>query len=108
MDGAVCCLDPGLDGQRGFSIDGGHAKEGNYPHPEYCAGAAYEDGAAGTDYVTGTNLSCNSGCQSLERAHAAALLAALEGQLAEHVLHAFAEAANLHELGADREVQTAA
>ena len=39
---------------------------------------------------------------------AAALLAALEGQLAEHVLHAFAEAANLHELGADREVQTAA
>ena len=98
----------GLLGQNSFSIDGGHAKEGNYPHPEYCAGAAYEDGAAGTDYVTGTNLSCNSGCQSLERAHAAALLAALEGQLAEHVLHAFAEAANLHELGADREVQTAA
>ena len=39
---------------------------------------------------------------------AAALLAALEGQFAEHVPHAFAEAANLHELGADREVQTAA
>ena len=39
-DGAVLVDDAGLLGQHGLCIDGGHAEEGDDPHPEDGAGAA--------------------------------------------------------------------
>ena len=101
VDGAVSGLHPGLDGQRGFSIDGGHAEEGNDPHPEDGAGAAGEDGAGGADDVAGTHLSGNGGGQGLEGGHAALLSAALEPDVAKGLFHGLAEAADLHEAGAN-------
>ena len=85
VDGAVCCLDPGLDGQRGFGIDGGHAEEGDDPHPEDGAGAAGQNSAGGAYDVAGAYLSGNGGGQCLKGAHAAVMLFAVEGQIAEHL-----------------------
>ncbi len=45
VNGAVRRPDAGLDGQRGLCINGGHAEEGDDPHPENRAGAAGQDGA---------------------------------------------------------------
>ena len=44
--------------------------------------------------------------QSLEAGHTGLLLFTLQGQLAEDILHAFAECANLDELGLNAEEQT--
>jgi len=101
LDVAVLVHLAGVEGEGSLSVDGGHAQEGDDPHPEDGAGAAGEDGAGSADDVTGTDLSGNGGGQSLERGHAGGLLTAAQGQVAEDLLHAFAEAANLHELGAD-------
>ncbi len=48
----------------------------------------------------------DGGGQGLERRHAAGLLAAVEGQVAEHLAHTLAEEADLHKLGADGVPQT--
>lgn len=101
MDGAVCCLDPGLDGQRGFSIDGGHAEEGNDPHPEDGAGAAGQNSAGCAYDVAGAHLGGNGSGQCLEGAHAAVMLFAVEGQIAEHSAHTLTEAADLNKAGLD-------
>ena len=94
-------------GQHGFCVDGGHAQESDDPHPEDGAGAADQDSAGSTYDVAGTYLCGDGRGQSLEGAHAAALLTALEGQIAEDVFHAFAKAANLDELGLDGEPEAA-
>ena len=101
MDGAVCCLDPGLDGQCGFSVDGGHAEEGDDPHPEDGAGAAGQDGTGCAYDVAGAHLSGNGGGQRLKGAHAAVMLFAVEGQIAEDSAHTLTEAADLNEAGLD-------
>ena len=101
VDGAVCCLDPGLDGQRGFSIDGGHAEEGDDPHPEDGAGAAGQNSAGGAYDVAGAYLGGNGGGQCLKGAHAAVMLLAVEGQIAEHSAHTLTEAADLNKAGLD-------
>ena len=99
VDGAVLVDDPGLQSQGGLGVDGGHAVEGNDPHPEDSAGTAGEDGAGSADDVAGTYLGGNGGGQSLEGAHAPLLLTAPQGQVAKNLLHALAEAANLDEPG---------
>ena len=101
VDGAVCCLDPRLDGQCGFSVDGGHAEEGDDPHPEDGAGAAGQDGTGCAYDVAGAHLSGNGGGQCLKGAHAAVMLFAVEGQIAEDSAHTLAEAADLNEAGLD-------
>ena len=93
----------GLLRKDGFCVVGRHAQEGDEPHPENCARAADENGAACADDVARADLCGNSGSQGLERAHTAFLLAALKGKRAEEPSHAFAEAANLHEARANGE-----
>ena len=104
---AVLVYHTGLLGQHGLSIDGSHAEEGDDPHPEDGARAADQDRAACADDVAGAYLRCDGRCQRLEGAQAALLLFAEQGEVAEHAAHAFAEAADLHELCADREIQAA-
>ena len=99
VNGAVSGLHAGLDGQGGLGINGGHAEEGDDPHPEDGAGAAGEDGAGGADDVAGAHLGGDGGGQRLKGAHAAVVLLAVEGQVAEHLAHALAEAADLDEAG---------
>ena len=106
MDGAVLVHPAGLDGQGGLSIDGSHAEEGDDPHPEDGTGTTGEDGAGGAHDVAGAHLGGDGGGQGLERRHAAGLLAAVEGQVAEHLAHTLAEEADLHKLGADGVPQT--
>ena len=101
VNGAVLVNDTGLLGQGGFRVDSSHAEEGNDPHPEDGAGAAGEDGAGGADDVAGTHLSGNGGGQGLEGGHAALLSAALEPDVAKGLFHGLAEAADLHEAGAN-------
>ena len=91
-----------------FGVDGGHAEEGDEPHPEQDARATHQDGAAGADDVAGTHLSGHGGSQSLEGAHTAGLLAAPQGEAAKHAAHALAQAAHLDEAGPDAVVQAAA
>ena len=99
MDGAVLIHNAGLESQGGLRVDGGHAEEGDDPHPEDGAGAAGEDGAGSAHDVAGTHLGGDGGSQRLERAHTAVVLLAVQGQIAEDLFHAFAEAADLDEAG---------
>ena len=101
VDGAVLVNYAGLLGQGGLRVDGGHAEEGDEPHPKDGSGAAGEDGAGSAHDVSGTHLSGNGGGQSLEGGHAAFLGAALEAQAAKGFLHGLTEAAHLHEAGTD-------
>ena len=101
VNGAVRRPDAGLDGQRGLCINGGHAEEGDDPHPENRAGAAGQDGAGSAYNVAGTHLSGDSGGQRLKRTHAAVMLLAVQRQVAEHLPHSLAEAADLDKPGLD-------
>ena len=101
LDVAVRLNDTGLLGQGGFGIDGGHAEEGDDPHPEDSAGAAGQDRAGRADDVARADLSGDGGGERLERAHAAVMLLAAKRQVAEHTVPALFEAADLHEAGLD-------
>ena len=105
---AVGVYDTGLLCQNSLGIDGSHSEEGDYPHPKDCAGSAYENCAAGTDNVTGTDLRRDCSGQCLERAHAALVLIALEADVSEHLAPRFAEAADLNKSGLYREPESAA
>ena len=70
------------------------------------AGAADEDRAAGADDVAGADLRRDRRRQRLERAHAGLVLFTVETELAEEAPPALTEAAHLHELRADGEIQT--
>ncbi len=98
---AVLVYLAGLDGQSGLSVDGGHAEEGDDPHPEDGPRSAGEDGAGGAHDVAGAHLGGDGGGQGLEGAHAAGMLFAPQGQVAEYLPHALAEAAHLNEAGPD-------
>ena len=91
-----------------LGIDRRHAEERDDPHPEDCAGAADEDRAAGADDVAGADLRRDGRRQRLERTHAGFVLLAVEAELTEEAPPALAEAAHLHELRADGEIQTRA
>ena len=80
-----------------LGVDGCHAEEGDDPHPENSTGTADQNGAAGTDDVTRTDLCGNGGCQRLEGGKTVTAFFAL----AEHTAPAFAKAAYLHEAGLD-------
>ena len=105
VDGTVFQGDAGLLGQNGFGIDGGHAKEGDDPHPEDGAGTAGQDGAAGTHDVPCADLRGASRGERLEGTHATALFATVQAEFAEDVVQILAETANLHKIGADGEKQ---
>ena len=102
---AVCVNRAGFLGKDSLGVVGGHAQEGDDPHPEDCARAADEDCAASAYDVAGTDLGGDCGCHSLEGAHAALVLFAVQRKAAEHPLQAFAEAANLNEASTDGEEQ---
>ena len=99
--GAVGIRLPGLDGKGGFGIDGGHAEEGDEPHPENRAGAAGENRTGRAHNVAGAHLGGNSGGQGLEGTHALLVPPAPEGEVAEGLFHTLAEAADLDKAGAD-------
>ena len=101
MNGAVSGFHPGLDGQGGLGVNGGHTEESDDPHPEDGAGAAGQDGTGCAYDVAGAHLSGNGGGQCLKGAHAAVMLFAVEGQIAEDSAHTLAEAADLNEAGLD-------
>ena len=103
VHGAVGVDLAGLLSQDGLGVVGGHAQDGDEPHPEDGARAAHEDGTAGTHDVAGAHLGGNGGGKRLEGAHAALMLLAVEGEIAEHAAHTLAEAAELHTAGADGE-----
>ena len=105
LDAAVLVLHPGLLGQDGLGIDGGHAEEGDDPHPEDGPGAAGENRAGSAHNVAGAHLGGNGGGQGLEGAHAPLMPPAGEGEAAEHLPHALAEAADLDKAGLDGEPQ---
>ena len=71
-------------------------------------GQGFIHSTAGTDDITGTDLGCDCGGQCLERGQTALLLAAAELDVAKYLLHAFAEAANLHEASLDGEDEAGA
>ena len=96
---AVGALPAGHDGQCGLCINGGHAEEGDNPHPEDGTGAAGEDGAGSTYDVTGAHLRRNGGGKGLKGCHGVGLLFAPQGQVAEYPAHTLAKVANLHESG---------
>ena len=52
-----------VDTQDVLGVVGHHAEEGNEPHPEHGAGAAYDDGAADAYNVAGTHCGCQRGTQ---------------------------------------------
>ena len=108
VDGAVGHFLTGCLGKHGLGVVGGHAQEGDDPHPEDGARATDQDSAAGTHDVASTHLGSDGGCHCLEGAHAALLGAAAQGKVAEEFLYAFTEAANLHEAGAQGEEQAGA
>ncbi len=101
-NGAVLLHHAGLLCQDCLCIDGCHAEEGDDPHPEDGTRAADENGTARTDNIACAYLCRNGGCQCLEGRESALFFAALEGQIAEYLFHALAEATHLHEACADR------
>ena len=92
--------------QNSLGVIRGHAQERDDPHPKDSTRAARQDCTARTNDVARANLSGNSGCQRLKRAHAAFLLAAAQRKAAEHAAPAFAKAANLHETRTNGKEQT--
>ena len=103
LDVAVFVLHPGLLGQHGLGVDGGHAEEGDNPHPEDGPGAAGENRAGSAHDVAGAHLGGNGGGQGLEGAHAPLMPPAGEGEVAKHLPHALAKAADLDKTGLDGE-----
>ncbi len=106
MVGAVRILPAGLDGQGGLGVDGGHAEEGDDPHPEDGAGAAGQDGSRGAHDIAGTHLGGDGGSQRLEGTHAVLLLSAAERQVPEYLFNALPKAAHLDKAGVDGVPQT--
>ena len=104
-DRAVRLDHAGLLREHCLGIDRRHAEECDEPHPEDRAGAADEDRAAGADDVAGADLRRDRRRQRLERAHAGLVLFTVETELAEEAPPALAEAAHLHDLRADGEIQ---
>ena len=101
VDGAVSGFHPGLDGQGWPRLNGGHTEESDDPHPEDGAGAAGQNSAGCAYDVAGAHLGGNGSGQCLEGAHAAVMLFAVEGQVAEHSAHTLTEAADLNKAGLD-------
>src|SRR5690606_40994884 len=83
---------------------GGHAHQGDHPHPEDGARAAQHDGHGNAGNVAGTYPSGDREHQRLERAELATL--ALKG-FGEDMKHA-AEVAELYEARGEGEIQTKA
>ena len=95
--------------QNRFAVDGSHAEESGQPHPEHGTGTTgYQSGCTAGN-ITGTNLSRNGGCQSLERAHAfLARCLTLQADVAEDQAHTFTELPDLDEIGTDGKEDAAA
>ena len=90
--------------QRALEVAGGHAQQGDQPHPEHRAWAAEHDGHGHAGDVAGTHAAGHRQHQGLERAELTGFALEGFGEDAEHV----AEVAELHEAGANREIQAEA
>ena len=86
-----------VDAQHIIGEIGHHPEKGRNPHPEHRAGAAGEDRAGNADDDARADLRGDGGGERLERAHTAAALLAVEGDVAEDAVPALLEAADLHE-----------
>ena len=84
------------------SADRGHAEKRDDPHPEHRARAAGEDRARDADDDAGADLGGDGSGERLKRAHSAAALLAVEGDVAEHAVPALLKAADLHAARFDR------
>ncbi|MNY03382.1 hypothetical protein D3C86_1359960 [compost metagenome] len=78
--------------QRALEVAGGHAEQGNQPHPEDRAGAAEHDRYRHASDVAGADAAGDAEHQRLERAELAFLALGGAGEDLEHV----AEVAQLH------------
>ena len=62
---------PEVHGKHRFGVFGGHAHQGNQPHPYQCAGAAGVDGGGDADNITGANGGGEGGGEGRARANGA-------------------------------------
>ena len=106
VDGSIGIHLAGDLGQHGLGIVGGHAQEGDDPHPEDSAGSADEDGPTSTYDIAGAHLGGNGGGKRLEGAHAASMAAAMEGDVSKQPPAPFGKASDLNETGFNGEEQT--
>ena len=102
LDRAVELDDARLLRERRFRVDRGHAEKRDDPHPEHRARAAGEDRARDADDDAGADLGGDGSGERLKRAHSAAALLAVEGDVAEHAVPALLKAADLHAARFDR------
>ena len=102
-DGAIRMDHPGLLGQNGLGVNGGHPEKSDDPHPEDGTGPPHQDGAAGADDIACAHLGGNGGGQGLKGTQAALLPAPAHGETAENPAHALPKAADLDKAGAKGE-----
>ena len=102
-DGAIRMDYPGLLGQNGLGVNGGHPEKSDDPHPEDGTGPPHQDGAAGADDIACAHLGGNGGGQGLKGTQAALLPAPAHGETAENPAHALPKAADLDKAGAKGE-----
>ena len=106
MIGAIRLLNPCNLSQYSLGVNGSHTEESNNPHPENSTRTTSQNCTAGTYDITSTNLSSNSGSQSLEGTHLAFLGLTVNGKITKYSPQAFAKTANLDKSGTDTVEQT--
>ena len=97
---------PVMDRQGNFGKLGSHAQQGGDPHPENGTGAADGDGTCHTGDVAGTNGSCQSGTDRLERGQRTSSSFFLPEHAADGIFHGITEFTDLQETGTDCQIQT--
>ena len=102
FDRSVLLYDTSFLRKRCFGINRCHAKERDDPHPENSAGTTGKDRAGSADDISGSDLSCDCGCKSLERTHPGIMLFAVKRQCSEYTGHSLFETAHLDKTGFDR------
>ena len=84
-DGAVRMDHPGLLGQNGLGVNGGHPEKSDDPHPEYRTRTAYKYCAARAHYITCSDLRGNRRGKSLERSQTAAVTLSVQRNFSERL-----------------------
>ena len=95
--------------QRCFYKVGSHAEECGNPHPEDSTQTTSCDSGSSTSKVTGTYLSSNGSCQSLEGRHTVCTsFFAAQFDVTEYLFETFGKVTNLNCFGFDGEPYTCA
>ena len=82
-----------------------HTEKRDYPHPEYCAGTAYEYRAARADDVSRADLGGDGSRKRLKRRKSAFLFSAFKADISEDLFHSLAKTAYLNKTCFDRKEQ---